>query len=99
MNVAVQLARVLDIPLPELAEKLRPKMRTNDFGELVPVKRVQLKKKLETEEWNKVRQAMDQVSFGVDEHKLRDTTRAHYNRIRRKGIFDEPEELRFYPNE
>src|SRR6476619_3041744 len=46
VNVAVQLAPVLDIPLPELAEKLRPRMRTNDLGKVVPVQRVQLKKKI-----------------------------------------------------
>jgi len=37
MTVAIQLAPVLDMPLPELAEKLRPRLRTNDFGELVQV--------------------------------------------------------------
>jgi cell division protein FtsI/penicillin-binding protein 2 len=98
MTVAIQLAPVLDIPLPELAEMIRPRLRTNDFGDLVPVKWVQLKKKIETEEWNKVREAMDQLSFGVDEKKLRDKG-AHFNRIRKKGILDEPEETRFYPNE
>ncbi len=99
MSVAIQLAPVLEMSLGELAEKLRPRMRTNDFGDLTAVKRVQLKKKIETEEWDKVRLAMDQVSFGVDESKLRETTRSFYNRVRRKGVFDEPEEMRFYPNE
>ncbi len=99
MTVAIQIAPVLGIPELELADKIRPRMRTNDFGQIVPVTRVQLKKKIEADEWNKVREAMDQVSFGVDEKKLRDTRRAYYNRIRKKGIYDEPEELRFYPNE
>src|SRR5262245_53967650 len=52
MTVAIQLAPVLEIPLPELADKIRPRMRTNDFGDEVPVKWVQLKKRMETEEWN-----------------------------------------------
>ncbi len=110
MSVALALAPVLEIPLPELAEKLRPRMRTNftdkahpaertnETGSLSPVRWVVLKKKIETEKWDNVRKALDEVSFGVDETKLKKTERARYNRIRNKGVFDEPEEERFYPN-
>src|ERR1051325_5917204 len=37
VNVAIQLAPVLDMPLGELAEKLRPRTRTNEAGLAVPV--------------------------------------------------------------
>jgi len=99
MTVALQLAPVIDIPLAELADKLRPRLRTNDLGETVPVRWVPLKKKVETEEWEKIRQAMSELSFGLDEKKLRKTEQACYSRIRRKGIFEEPDEVRFYPNQ
>jgi cell division protein FtsI/penicillin-binding protein 2 len=99
LAIARQIAPLLDIPLPELSEKLRPRFRTNQLGESVPVKWVVLKRKVETEEWERMREAIQQVSFGVDEKKLNKTRQAAYQRVRRNGVFNQPDEIRFYPNE
>jgi cell division protein FtsI/penicillin-binding protein 2 len=99
MAVASQLAPILEMPLAEVAEKLQPRFRVNDSGQKTPVRWVQLKKRLEPEEWDKVAAAMNDLSFGVDEKQLKLTKKAYYNRIRHRGVFDEPEEIRFYPNQ
>lgn len=97
--VAQALAPILQLPEDELAEKLRPRTRINDEGQIGPVKRAWLKKKVEREDWLRVQEAMKKLSFGVDESRLLPREIAAYNRIRRFGIYDEPEEVRFYPNQ
>ena len=37
--------------------------------------------------------------FGFDLKKLSKTAQAPYYRIRNRGVFEEPEEIRFYPNQ
>lgn len=98
LTVAEQLAPVLEMPTAELAEKLRPRTRMNEAGQVLPVQWVSLKRKVESDVWEQIQAALTNISFGVDETKLRQTQRAAYNRVRRKGIFDEPTEVRFYPN-
>jgi cell division protein FtsI/penicillin-binding protein 2 len=97
--VARALAPVLQMPEDELAEKLQPRTRMNDQGQMVPIRWVWLKKKVEREDWLRVQEVMKDLSFGIDETKLRKTEQAAYDRIRRYGIFEQPEEVRFYPNQ
>jgi cell division protein FtsI/penicillin-binding protein 2 len=97
--VARTIAPILQLPEDELAGKLRPRTRINDQGKIVPVRWAWLKKKVEREDWLRVQQAMREIDFGIDETKLRSTERAMYERIRRYGIFEEPEEVRYYPNQ
>jgi cell division protein FtsI/penicillin-binding protein 2 len=97
--VAQAIAPILQLPEAELAEKLRPRTRIDDRGQIVPVKWVWLKKKVEREDWLQVQEVMRTLSFGIDESKLRSTERAAYDRIRRYGISEQPEEVRFYPNQ
>lgn len=99
LAVASVIAPILELPLSEVADKIRPRLRVNDAGRLVPVVRVQLKKKVEGAEWQRVQEAMRLVSFGVNEARLRPTQRAAFDRLRRRGLFDEPEEVRYYPND
>jgi cell division protein FtsI (penicillin-binding protein 3) len=98
-TVARALSPILQMPEPELADRLRPRTRVNEKGQIVPVRWVWLKKKVEREDWLRVQEAMKQLTFGVDESRLRPTDRAAYDRIRRYGIFEESEEVRFYPNQ
>lgn len=98
MIVARAMSPVLGIPLDELAQKLRPRTWMKE-GKILPVQWEPLKKKIEREEWLKIQEAMMQLTFGVDEKKLRLSERAILNRIRRKGIYDEPEQVRDYPNQ
>src|SRR6185295_6388001 len=97
--IARQVAPVLELPFQEVAEKLRPRIRVNDRSEVVDVKYVCLKRKVEDEEWQRVQVAMKQLSFGVDESRLRPTERSAYDRIRTRSLFVQPDEMRFYPND
>jgi len=97
--IARQVAPVLELPFQEVAEKLRPRTRVNDRSEVVDVKYVCLKRKVEDEEWQRVQVAMKQLSFGVDESRLRPTERSAYDRIRTRSLFVQPDEMRFYPND
>jgi len=99
LAIARAVSPVLGMPLNELAEKLRPRTRLNGAGSLVPVQWVMLKRRIEGAEWRAVQEAMQSVSFGVDEKKLGKNHRAALDRIRKRGVFDEPEEVRYYPNE
>lgn len=97
--VAQAIAPHLEMPVAEVAQMLEPRTRTNSDNVEVPVKWVRLKKKVEFETWQAIQHAMRQLTFGVDESKLSKTARAPYHRIRNRGVFDEPEEIRFYPNQ
>ena len=97
--VARTIAPILQLPEGEVAEKLRPRTRINDEGKIVPVRWVWLKKKVEREDWLQVQEAMRQINFGIEPTKLKQTERVAYERIRRYGISEQPEEVRFYPNQ
>ena len=99
LTVAGALAPILQMPADELAERLRPRTRINDKGQIVPVRWVWLKKKVEREDWLRIQETMRGLHFGIDESKLKSSERVALDRIRRYGIFEEPEEVRFYPNQ
>ena len=99
LTVARALAPMLQMPADELAERLRPRTRINDKGQIVPVRWVWLKKKVEREDWLRIQETMRGLHFGIDESKLKSSERVALDRIRRYGIFEEPEEVRFYPNQ
>lgn len=97
-TAALHLAPHLGMTVEELADKLRPRTIPGTNNVPVPVQWVSLKKKVETEEWEKIRAAMEQVNFGVDESTLTKTKQAAYTRLRRTAVFAEPDELRYYPS-
>ena len=98
LYVARAIAPILDLPVEEAAEKLRPRMFVHTNGVSTPVKYVVLKNKVEEEEWLRLQEALSQVTFGVDESQLPSRHRTALNAIRRKAIFAQPDQLRFYPN-
>jgi cell division protein FtsI/penicillin-binding protein 2 len=97
--VAEALAPILEMPVEELEEKLEPRTRIGKDGSILPVQYVVLKRKVELENWQLIQETMRQLSFGVDESGISRNERARLNRIRLMGIRDEPEEIRFYPNQ
>ncbi|HVK59856.1 MAG TPA: penicillin-binding protein 2 [Candidatus Kapabacteria bacterium] len=99
ITVAKAVAPLLEMPEDELREMLRPKTRVTTTGQVMPVKYVRLKRKVELETWQAIQETMKRLTFGIDESKLGITARAFYHRIRGRGIFSEPQELRFYPNQ
>lgn len=97
--VALQIAPVLGMTVEELAGKIRPRWISRPGTNApVPLQYVSIKKQVEDEDWERVREAMRRVNFGIDESKLNPTQRAWYDRIRRSGIYSKPDELRYYPS-
>jgi cell division protein FtsI/penicillin-binding protein 2 len=100
-EVAHALAPLLQTNETELAQKLTPRTRKNNTGEILPVQYVVLKRKVSVETWEKIRATMEQLSFGVDEKHLPRKEQAVYDNLRTKAIFADPvdDQLRNYPNQ
>src|SRR5687768_15026647 len=97
--VAEALAPILEMPLEELEEKLKPRTRVTEGGFVVPVQYAVVKNKVELEDWQFIQETLSNLRFGIDESTLTNNERARLQRIRMTGIRDEPEEIRFYPQQ
>ena len=100
-EVARAIAPLLQMSEADLLQLLLPHWRHNDNGQLVTNRWVMLKHKVAPETWQKIQTAMAQLSFGLEEKKLRPTERAFYRDLRQRGVFAEPidDQLRSYPNQ
>lgn len=94
--VASALAPVLNVPESTLAEKLRPRTIAYE-GRTIPVRYVELKKRIPIAEWIRISEVMTKLNFGVDEQRLTKTHRNYYRYVR-KGIFARELQMRHYPN-
>ncbi len=96
--VAWALAPLLQTDESSLAARLAPRLievngKTN-LGQYVV-----LKNKVPLETWEKIKQTMAQLSFDVDETKLKTSERNFYRNLRSKAIFAEDDQIRVYPNQ
>jgi cell division protein FtsI/penicillin-binding protein 2 len=93
----------------EVAHAIAPLLQTNEafvFDRLAPRIRengktngyVVLKHKVPLDTWSAIQQTMSQLSFGVDEKKLKGPQQLFYSNLRNKAIFAEDDEIRVYPN-
>jgi len=96
---AEALAPILEMPLEELEEMLKPRTRVNKEGLVVPVQYVVLKRKVEFEDWQLIQETLQNLRLGIDESTLTNNERMRLKRVRMTGVRDEPEEIRFYPNQ
>jgi len=80
------LAALLD----RMAPIVRPDGKTNVY-------RV-LQRKVSLENWKQIHAAMTNLSFGLDEKKLKTSEARVFKNIRRSGIFAEDDQVRIYPN-
>lgn len=100
-EVARAIAPILGLSEAELYQKLLPRMFTNRNGKVVMDQYVVLKNKVATETWEKVRSAMTNLTFGIDEKKLTNKQEvAFYRNLRRAAVFADPldDQVRNYPN-
>jgi len=97
-NVAHALAPWLQIDEAALAERLTPRLWEED-GKTNLSKYVVLKHKVPLETWEKIRQTMAGLSFGIDESKLKPRDRVFYSNLRGKAIFTEEDQIRYYPGQ
>ncbi|MEK7683814.1 MAG: penicillin-binding protein 2 [Verrucomicrobiota bacterium] len=96
--VARAIAPILKMSPSELAERLRLRTWINDKGQTNVDKYVVLKRKIEEEDWQRIVNAMKEISFGVDESKLPKRMQSSYHYLRQRAIFVESDQLRVYPN-
>ena len=97
-EIGRSLAPLLGYNEVELVQKLRPTLRTNESGLLVTNQFVDLKRKLSSEQWQQVTQAMATLPFGIDESKITRTNRPFYRALRQQSITALEDQKRFYPN-
>ncbi len=100
-EVAHAIAPLLKMNENELAQRLAAHLRMNQKGEVVTNCYVRLKQKVSTEDWEKIRDTMGKLSFGVDEKRIPKAERAFYDNLREKAILTDPmdDQLRTYPNQ
>ena len=99
-EVARAIAPLLQMSEAELIKKLTPRVRRNEKGEYVPIHYVRLKQKVSTDTWEKIRDVMNRLNFGVDEKLLSKKEQNFYKVLRKYAISPEPVDgqLRIYPN-
>src|SRR5690349_10093405 len=78
VEVARALSPFLQIEETRLVQMLAQRVHENENGEMVTNQYVRLKQKVPIETWDKIRSAMTNLSFGVDEKSLSKTERAYY---------------------
>ena len=100
VEVARALAPLLKVNEADLLQRLTPRARQNEKGEMVTNRYVVLQKKVSAENWQRIQQTMASLNFGVDEKKLPKSEQVFYRDLRAKGIFADPhdDQLRVYPN-
>ncbi|HZV33736.1 MAG TPA: penicillin-binding protein 2 [Verrucomicrobiae bacterium] len=99
-EVAHALAPLLQMNEGELERRLVPRSRRNEKGQLVPVRYVLLKRKVSTDTWEKIQDAMSKLPLGEDAQKLPKKELAFNAALRKSAIMTEPvdDQLRIYPN-
>jgi cell division protein FtsI/penicillin-binding protein 2 len=95
-NVAHALAPLLETNEASIAERLIPRV-WEENGKTNTSKYVVLKHKVPLETWEKIRQVMAGLTFGINEAKLKERERAFYANLRARAIFPEDDQIRTYP--
>ncbi len=100
-EVSHALAPLLQVSETDLFQRLLPRLQRNAKGEVFTNRYVVLQRKVQLETWQKIQDAMKDLSFGVDEKKLSRSERGFLRDLRQKAIFTDPldDQLRVYPNQ
>ena len=107
-KVARAIAPLLELNEGELYNRLLPRLRVNDQGQVMTNRNgkpltncyVVLKRKVLVETWNKVCQAMSRLEFTTNEVKLPPTAFANFCRdLKAKALGTEADQQRVYPNQ
>lgn len=98
-EVAHTLAPLLQMDEARLCQLMTQRLHQNQKGETVTNQYVRLKQKVPLDTWDKIRTAMTNLTFGVDERKLPRSQATFYRDLRQKAIFARDDQLRVYPNQ
>lgn len=107
VEVARAVAPLLTMTEADFIQRLQPKARPADAGPAAtnhvatPKRYVVLKRKVPTDTWEKIRQAMATLKFGDAELAVAGSRKTYYRDLRLKGVFCDPhdDQLRTYPNQ
>jgi cell division protein FtsI (penicillin-binding protein 3) len=99
-TLARTLAPLLHMSEADLYQRLLPRVRQNEKGEIVTNRYVVLRHKVRDETWQKIQTAMSRLSFGPNEAGFSRDQRAFCRNLRAHAIFTSPvdDQLRVYPN-
>ena len=99
-TVARTLAPLLQMSEADLYQRLLPRVRRNEKGEIVTNRYVVLRHKVRDETWQEIQSAMNRLSFGPNEAGFSRDQRAFCRNLRTHAIFTSPvdDQLRVYPN-
>ncbi len=99
-EMARALSPLLQMSEAELAKRLEPRVvRYLTNGTPVIDQHVVLKNKVRIEDWEKIRDAIAEYSFGMEESALTKAQKTYLKNLRHKAVFTEEDQLRVYPNE
>ncbi len=102
-NLQAEVARALAPLLQEgearLCQRLMPRTHRNEKGQTVTNQFVELKHKVNLETWERIRQTVTNLTFGVNRTNLTRRQRTFYDNLRTNAIFARNDQLRFYPNQ
>ena len=98
--IARALAPLLQMPEPELYQKLFYHVYKDDKGQIVTnnLHYVRLQRNVPEQTWQKIQETMSLLNFGVNEAAIPKAQREFYRTLRSDAIFAEPDEMRVYPN-
>ena len=98
--VARALAPLLQMTESDLIQKLTPRLGKNEKGEVVTngLHYVRLARCVPEETWQRVQQAMTNLTFGVEPKPLSRAQRTFFHNLRESAVFAEPDQMRIYPN-
>jgi cell division protein FtsI (penicillin-binding protein 3) len=98
--VARTLAPLLHMSEADLYQRLLPRVRPNEKGEMITNRYVVLRHKVRDETWQEIQSAMSRLSFGPNEAGFSRDQRAFCRNLRTHAIFTSPvdDQLRVYPN-
>ncbi|MGH8023113.1 MAG: hypothetical protein ACRED1_06010, partial [Limisphaerales bacterium] len=98
--VARALAPLLQLPEAELYQKLFYHVVRNSKGGIATnnLHYVRLQRHVSEPTWQKIRDTMNLLNFGVNETRVPRAQREFYRTLRKDAIFNEPDEMRVYPN-
>jgi cell division protein FtsI/penicillin-binding protein 2 len=99
LQIARALAPLLQTNEAFVFERLLPRViRLDTNNQPVIDRHVVLKRRVRLEDWDKIEQALTNLSFGVDESKLKPKEKLYFSRVRHRAIFFEEDQLRLYPS-
>jgi len=98
--MARALAPLLQMTESDLIQKLTPRLGKNEKGEVVTngLHYVRLARCVPEETWQRVQQAMTNLTFGVEPKPLSRAQRTFFHNLRESAVFAEPDQMRIYPN-